>query len=102
MGLNGSAGFQPLGGINIIPGALPQAGIVYAIGASKNDAVATISYTHSAPKYNIGPLINYTSVAPKIAPKVRFIPAQGIALGIGKAYQTRAESPPYWHIFKTL
>ena len=65
MGLNDRAGFQPLGGINVFPGALPQAGIVCAIGASKNNSDATISYTNGAPKNNLDTMISYTNGAPK-------------------------------------
>ena len=65
MGLNDRAGFQPLGGINVFPGALPQAGIVCAIGASKNNSDATISCTNGAPKNNLDTMISYTSSAPK-------------------------------------
>ena len=77
MGLNDRAGFQPLGGINVFPGALPQAGIICAIGASKNNSDATISCTNGAPKNNIDPAIDCTFGAPKNSAKGAFYPSPG-------------------------
>ena len=77
MGLNDRAGFQPLGGINVFPGALPQAGIVCAIGASKNNSDATISYTNGAPKNNLDLAIDCTFGAPKNSAKGALYPSPG-------------------------